>query len=97
MASQGLCQLQSLNKVIKKDRYPLPFCEEILEEVAGHEMYTFKDGYKGYHQVKIVLKDQFKTTFTTPWRTFCYTILPFSLCNVPRTFQCLMNKVLNHS
>ncbi len=46
-----------LNKVTKKDRYPLPFCEEILEEVAGHKMYTFRDGYRGYHQVKIVPKD----------------------------------------
>ncbi len=32
--------------------------------------------------------------FTTPWGTFCYTIMPFGLCNVSRTFQCLMNKVL---
>jgi hypothetical protein len=38
---------KDLNKVIKKDRYLLPFCEEILEEVIGHEMYTFGDGYKG--------------------------------------------------
>ncbi len=44
---------KALNKVTKKDRYPLPFCEEILEEVTGHEMYTFGDGYRGYHQVKI--------------------------------------------
>jgi hypothetical protein len=36
-----------LNKVIKKDRYPLPFCEEILEDVIGHKMYTFEDGYRG--------------------------------------------------
>jgi hypothetical protein len=40
---------KALNKVTKKDRYPLPFCEEILEEIAGHEMYSFGDGYRGYH------------------------------------------------
>jgi len=57
---------KALNKVIKKNRYPLPFCEEILDELAGHEMYTFRDGYSGYHQVKIALEDQLKTTFTTP-------------------------------
>jgi hypothetical protein len=57
---------KALNKVIKKDRYPLPFCEEILEEVVGHEMYTFEDGYRGYHPVKIAPEDQLKTTFTTP-------------------------------
>jgi len=66
-----------------------------LKEVVGHEMYTFGDGYKGYHQVKIVPKDQLKTTFTTPWGTFCYTVMPFGLCNAPGTFQLLMNKVFH--
>jgi hypothetical protein len=80
-------------KALNKYRYPLPFCEEILEEVAGHEMYTFGDGYMGYHQMKIAPEDQLKTTFTTPWGTFCYTVMPFGLCNAPGTFQCLMNKV----
>jgi hypothetical protein len=61
---------KALNKVTKKNRYPLLFCEEILEEIERHEMYTFRDGYKGYHQVKITLEDQLKTTFTTPWGTF---------------------------
>jgi len=47
---------KALNKVIKKDRYALPSCEEILEEVTWHEMYTFGDRYRGYHQVKIALE-----------------------------------------
>ncbi len=84
---------KDLNKVTKKDWYPLPFCEDILEEVVRHEMYTFGDGYRGYHQVKIVPKDQLKTTLTTPWGTFYYTIMSFGLCNAPKTFQRLMNKV----
>ncbi len=86
---------KALNKVTKKDRYPLTFCEEILEEVVGHEMYTFGNGYRGYHKVKIAPKDQLKTTFTTPWGTFYYTVMPFGLCNAPGTFQCLMNKVFD--
>ncbi len=56
-------------------------------------MYTFKDGYRGYHQVKIVSKDELKTTFTTLWGTLCYTIKPFGLCNALRAFQHLMSKV----
>jgi hypothetical protein len=86
---------KALNKVTKKDRYPLPFCEFFLEEVTGHEMYTFRDGYKGYHQVKIAPEDQLKTTFTIAWGTFCYTIMPFGLCNALGTFQRLMNKVFD--
>jgi hypothetical protein len=84
---------KALNKVTKKDRYPLPFCEEILQEVTRHDMYTFGGGYRGYYQMKIALEDQLKTTFTTPWGTFCYTVMPFNLCNVQGTFQRLMNKV----
>jgi hypothetical protein len=75
-----------LNKITKKDQYPLSFCEMFLEEVVRHKLYTLGNGYKGYHQVKIALEDQLKTTFTTPWGTFCYTIMPFSSCNALRTF-----------
>jgi hypothetical protein len=83
----GVCvNYKALNKVIMKNQYLLPFCEEILEEMARHKMYTFGDGYRGYHQVKIALEDQLKTTFTTPWGTFCYTIISFGLCNVLKTF-----------
>jgi hypothetical protein len=57
---------KALNKVTKKNRYPLPFCEKKLEKVVGHNMYTFEDGYRGYHKVKITPEDQLKTTFTTP-------------------------------
>jgi hypothetical protein len=45
--------------------------------------------------VKIAPEDQLKTTFTTPWGTFCYTVMPFGLCNALGTFQRLMNKVFD--
>ncbi len=45
--------------------------------------------------MKIAPEDQLKITFTTPWGTFCYTIMSFGLCNAPGTFQCLMNKVFD--
>jgi hypothetical protein len=60
-----------LNKITKNDQYLLPFREEILKEVTWHKMYTFKYEYRGYHQVKIVPNYQLKTTFITPWGTFC--------------------------
>jgi hypothetical protein len=40
---------RALNKVTKKDRTPLPFIDELLDSVAGHEQYSFFDGYSGYH------------------------------------------------
>jgi hypothetical protein len=83
---------KKINDVTHKDRYHFPFCDEILEEVASHELYSFADGYSGYHQVKIAPEDQFKTTFTSPWGTFCYEEISFELCNAPTTFEMLIKK-----
>jgi hypothetical protein len=78
---------KALNMVIKKNRYLYHFVKKIWKKIVGHEMYTFEDGYRGYHQMKIVLEDQLKTTFTTPWGTFCYIVVFFSLCNVIKHFN----------
>ena len=85
---------KKLNDVTKNDRYPILFCDEVLEEVGGHELYYFTDGYSEYHQVRIAKENQLETTFTSPWGTFCYDVMSFGLCNAPATFQRLMNKVL---
>ena len=56
-----------LNAATKRDHFPLPFQDEILNEVAGHERYTICDGYFEYFQIRIAKEDQKKTTFITPW------------------------------
>ena len=45
------------------------------------------DGFSSYNQIQIHLADQYKTTFTTPWGTFAYRVMPFFLKNVGATFQ----------
>ena len=42
----------------RKDHFPLPFMDQILEKVAGHGFYYFLDGYSSYNQIEIVLEDQ---------------------------------------
>ena len=76
-----------LNAATKRDHFPLPFQDEILNEVAGHERYTVCDGYSGYFQISIAEEDQKKTTFVTPWGCFAYRVMPFGLTNAPATFQ----------
>jgi len=86
-----VCQdFRKLNASTKKDYFPLPFTDIILDHVAGHECYSFLDGFSGYNQVSIRSCDQLKTTFTTEWGTFAFTRMPFGLCNAPGTFQRLM-------
>nr|AAS37664.1 putative reverse transcriptase [Weissia controversa var. wimmeriana] len=57
---------QKLNKNTQKDHFPLTFVNTILEEVLGHELYTFMDGYLGYNQITIAPDNYHKTAFTTP-------------------------------
>ncbi|RVW76185.1 Retrovirus-related Pol polyprotein from transposon 297 [Vitis vinifera] len=56
-----------LNSVTRKDHFPLPFMDQVLERVSGHPFYCFLDGYSGYFQIEIDLEDQEKTTFTCPF------------------------------
>nr|GEU44103.1 reverse transcriptase domain-containing protein [Tanacetum cinerariifolium] len=55
---------QKLNEATRKDHFPLPFMDQMLERLAGNEYYCFLDGFSGYIQITIDPKDQEKTTFT---------------------------------
>ena len=55
--------------------------------MAGKKFFSFLDGFSGYNQIQIAPEDQDKTTFTYPWGTFAYRVLPFGLCNAPATFK----------
>ena len=55
--------LRKLNDACLHDPFPTPFTDEVLENVRGHEAYSFTDRFSGYHQIKIALEDRYKTTF----------------------------------
>jgi len=55
--------LRKLNDACVHDPFPTPFTDEVLENVGGKEVYSFKDGFSGYHQIKIMPEDRSKTTF----------------------------------
>jgi hypothetical protein len=78
---------RALNKATQKDHFPLPFIDQVLDSLSGKKFFSFLDGFSGYNQIKIAPQDQDKTTFTSPWGTFAYRVLPFGLCNAPTTFQ----------
>ncbi|GJS17612.1 reverse transcriptase domain-containing protein [Tanacetum coccineum] len=72
---------RKLNEATRKDHFPLPFMDQMLERLAGNEFYCFLDGFLGYFQIPIDPQDQEKTTFTCPYGTFAYHRMPFGLCN----------------
>nr|GEY66630.1 reverse transcriptase domain-containing protein [Tanacetum cinerariifolium] len=81
---------RKLNKATRKDHFPLPFMDQMLERLVGNEYYCFLDGFSGYFQIPLTRRTK-KTTFTCPYGTFAYKRMPFGLCNAPGTFQrCMM-------
>ncbi|KAL1557082.1 hypothetical protein AAHA92_12614 [Salvia divinorum] len=83
---------RKLNAATKKDHFPLPFIDQMLERLAGKQYFSFLDGYSGYFQIYVDPEDQEKTTFTCPFGTYAYRRMPFGLCNAPGTFQwCMMS------
>ena len=61
-----------LNKVTRKDHFPLPFIDQTLHKLLRNEYFCFLDEYSGYNQITIASKDQEKTTFTCPYGTFAF-------------------------
>jgi ribonuclease HI len=87
-----LCvDFRNLNRSSKKDNYPLPKMEHILQRVTGASRISMIDGFSGYNQISVMPEDREKTTFTTPWGTFMYAKMPFGLMNAGATFQRAMD------
>ena len=63
-------ELRKLNDASVHEPFPTPFIDEVLDNVGGQEVYSFTDGFLGYHQIRIHEEDRHKTTFATEWGSF---------------------------
>jgi len=91
-----LCNdFRDLNKACRKDDFLLPNIDIIVDLTTRHTMLSLMDGFSGYNQIRIGLKDYHKTTFTCPWGTFCWNVIPFGLKNVGATYQRAMTTIFH--
>ena len=84
-----------LNDITRKDSYPLPRTDDLLDRLGEARFRSVLDLRTGYWQVPIAKEDREKTAFITPDSLFEFTVMPFGLCNAPAHFQRTMNRVLS--
>jgi len=86
---------RGLNKITKKDRYPLPLIPNLLDRLHSSEIYTKIDLRGAYNLVRIAPGDEWKTAFRTRYGSFDFKVMHFGLTNAPATFQRYMNSIFS--
>ena len=84
---------RGINRITKKDRYPLPLISDLLDAPRKARIYTKIDLQHAYHLVRIAAGDKWKTAFRTRYGLFEWKVMPEGLTNAPAGFQCFMNDI----
>jgi hypothetical protein len=84
-----------LNKACRKDEFPLPRIDSLVDAAASSELMSLLDCYPGYHQIWMKKEDEPKTSFITPSGTYCYLRMPEGLKNAGGSFSRMTAKVLH--
>ena len=84
---------RALNKITKKNVYPLPRIDELLDRLWGTKYFTKIDLRQRYNQIRTKESNVEKIAFRTRYGHYEYMVLPFGLTNAPATFMGLMNEV----
>ena len=82
---------RALNKITKKNRYPIPLIENLVDQLYGASMFSKIDLRSGYNQVRIHPNNMEKTAFQTKYGHFEFLVMPFGLTNSPATFMMVIN------
>ena len=78
---------RALNEVTIKNKYPLPMINDLFDQLQGAKVFSKIDLRSGYHQLKIREQDIAKTTFTTRYGLYEYTVMSFGLTNAPAFYE----------
>ena len=78
-----------------KNRYPLPYIDDLFDQLHGATVFSKMDLRSSYDQVQIKDEDIFKIDFRTQYGHYEFVVMPFGLTNSPIVFMCLMNNVLH--
>ncbi|GJE99152.1 polyprotein [Phanerochaete sordida] len=85
---------RGLNAISKKNRYPLPLIDDLLDRVQGCSRFSVIDLKNAFNLVRVKEGDEWKTAFRTPLGLYEYLVMPFGLSNAPATFQAFIQDTL---
>ena len=86
---------REVNRVSKKDAYPLPLMDTILEQLRLARYISTIDLSQAYFQVPLSRKSREITAFRVPGKgLFHFRVMPYGLTGAPATFQRLIDKIL---
>jgi hypothetical protein len=84
---------RSLNDVTIKNKYQLPCIDDLFDQMRGARVFSKIELRSGYHEMKIRPSYILKTTFSTRYGLYEFTVMSFGLTNAPAYFMNLMNKM----
>ena len=82
---------RKLNAISKKDRYPIPLIDELMERLNGAKIFTKLDIRQGFHRIRMDPDSEDLTTFRTRYGAYKYRVVPFGITNGPAAFQLFVN------
>ena len=86
--SLRLCvDYRGLNRITRKNRYPLPLIGDLLDRLRSAKIFTKIDLCAGYNNVWISPGNEWKMAFRTRYSSFEYLVMPKGMTNSPATFQ----------